>query len=314
MSGGRGMRLRGAPAAEHPPAGRPAAKRAARGACLRGAARRAAARAGGAAHPLGNFSINHLDDGQRVARPRRPSLRPRPGRDPHLPGAGNSRAECSHDKRRPRSRAARADRARPARSRSGLAGRAAQLPAGAGRPADDARGAAVCARRRPAPPPRRAPRRDVPGRVGWKAVVARPGEGTAVRSTAPSGRPDRGLRSYPKDVLSSPLRPRVGELLGRDRRRDAVAPREPGGRRRPRASARRRLRRAVRRRAPATARSPAPARGLRVGRGPRALAGARQGDGRRLPRRHARHARGTPSRSARPSRSPTRSASSPSAS
>jgi nickel/cobalt transporter (NicO) family protein len=44
-----------------------------------------------------------------------------------------------------------------------------------------------------------------PGRIGWKAVVSAPGEGTAVRSDAPTGDPTGGLRRYPKDLLSSPL-------------------------------------------------------------------------------------------------------------
>ena len=44
-----------------------------------------------------------------------------------------------------------------------------------------------------------------PGRIGWKAVVAAPGEGTAVRTQAPSGDPTNGLRAYPKDLLTSPL-------------------------------------------------------------------------------------------------------------
>jgi nickel/cobalt transporter (NicO) family protein len=43
-----------------------------------------------------------------------------------------------------------------------------------------------------------------PGRVGWKAVVAAPGEGTAVRSSAPAGDPTNGLRRYPEDLLESP--------------------------------------------------------------------------------------------------------------
>lgn len=43
------------------------------------------------------------------------------------------------------------------------------------------------------------------GRVGWKAIVAAPGSGTRVRSSAPSGDPTDGLRSYPQDTLSSPL-------------------------------------------------------------------------------------------------------------
>jgi nickel/cobalt transporter (NicO) family protein len=41
-------------------------------------------------------------------------------------------------------------------------------------------------------------------RVGWKAIVATPGEGTAVRSSAPSGDPTHGLRRYPEDLLDSP--------------------------------------------------------------------------------------------------------------
>ena len=44
-----------------------------------------------------------------------------------------------------------------------------------------------------------------PGRIGWKAVVSRPGDGTAVRTGAPSGDPTDGLRRYPQDLLSSPL-------------------------------------------------------------------------------------------------------------
>jgi ABC-type nickel/cobalt efflux system permease component RcnA len=43
-----------------------------------------------------------------------------------------------------------------------------------------------------------------PGRVGWKAVQVRPGEGTAVRTGAPATDPTGGLRSYPEDLLSSP--------------------------------------------------------------------------------------------------------------
>ncbi|HWT21974.1 MAG TPA: sulfite exporter TauE/SafE family protein [Solirubrobacteraceae bacterium] len=42
------------------------------------------------------------------------------------------------------------------------------------------------------------------GRVGWKAIVARPGRGTAVRSSAPASDPTDGLRAYPDDLLKSP--------------------------------------------------------------------------------------------------------------
>jgi ABC-type nickel/cobalt efflux system permease component RcnA len=51
-----------------------------------------------------------------------------------------------------------------------------------------------------------------PGRVGWKAIVARPGSGTAVRSTAPAADPTNGLRAYPKDLLSSPRDQRSATL------------------------------------------------------------------------------------------------------
>ena len=43
-----------------------------------------------------------------------------------------------------------------------------------------------------------------PGRVGWRAIVARPGRGTAVRSSVPAADPTHGLTRYPKDALSSP--------------------------------------------------------------------------------------------------------------
>ena len=43
-----------------------------------------------------------------------------------------------------------------------------------------------------------------PGRVGWHAIVSRPGRGTAVRANAPATDPTGGLRRYPDDALSSP--------------------------------------------------------------------------------------------------------------
>jgi nickel/cobalt transporter (NicO) family protein len=51
-----------------------------------------------------------------------------------------------------------------------------------------------------------------PGRVGWKAVVAKPGHGTAVRSSAPGADPTNGLRHYPADLLRSPADLRVASL------------------------------------------------------------------------------------------------------
>jgi ABC-type nickel/cobalt efflux system permease component RcnA len=44
-----------------------------------------------------------------------------------------------------------------------------------------------------------------PGRLGWKAVVVAPGKGTDVRSTVPASDPTHGLRHYPGDLLKSPL-------------------------------------------------------------------------------------------------------------
>jgi nickel/cobalt transporter (NicO) family protein len=54
-----------------------------------------------------------------------------------------------------------------------------------------------------------------PGRVGWKAVVVRPGRDTAVRSTAPASDPTDGLRRYPVDVLKSPENLRSARLIVR---------------------------------------------------------------------------------------------------
>jgi nickel/cobalt transporter (NicO) family protein len=51
-----------------------------------------------------------------------------------------------------------------------------------------------------------------PGRIGWKAIVAQPGSGTAVRSSVPSGDPTDGLRTYPQDMLKSPLDQRDASL------------------------------------------------------------------------------------------------------
>jgi ABC-type nickel/cobalt efflux system permease component RcnA len=50
------------------------------------------------------------------------------------------------------------------------------------------------------------------GRVGWKSVIVRPGEGTDVRSSVPSGDPTRGLRTYPAALLQSPSDVRTGSF------------------------------------------------------------------------------------------------------
>jgi len=67
------------------------------------------------------------------------------------------------------------------------------------------------------------------GRVGWRAIVSERGKGTAVRSTAPSGDPTRGLRRYPKDALTSPLDQRSASLAVKPGDGTLTAPRAPGG-------------------------------------------------------------------------------------
>lgn len=62
--------------------------------------------------------------------------------------------------------------------------------------------------------PRKVELRDgtFPGRVGWKAVVVEPGDGTAVRSSAPASDPTNGLRTYPENLLESPSDLRTASL------------------------------------------------------------------------------------------------------
>ncbi len=62
--------------------------------------------------------------------------------------------------------------------------------------------------------PRRVELRDgtFPGRVGWKAIVVEPGSGTAVRTSAAADDPTDGLRRYPEDLLSSPSDVRTATL------------------------------------------------------------------------------------------------------
>lgn len=69
-------------------------------------------------------------------------------------------------------------------------------------------------------------------RVGWKAIVARPGTGTQVRASVPSEDATNGLRRYPESSLRTPLDQRVatfsvepgdGELVA------AGSSRRPGG-------------------------------------------------------------------------------------
>jgi ABC-type nickel/cobalt efflux system permease component RcnA len=62
-------------------------------------------------------------------------------------------------------------------------------------------------------------------RVGWRAVVVRPGDGTAVRSDIPSEDPTHGLRVYPTALLSSPAHRTVARLDVRAGNGTVTAPR-----------------------------------------------------------------------------------------
>ena len=68
-----------------------------------------------------------------------------------------------------------------------------------------------------------------PGRIGWKAVVSAPGEGTVVRTEAPSGDPTNGLRVYPEDLLSSPLDQRTASFRVEPGDGTLIAPRGERG-------------------------------------------------------------------------------------
>jgi nickel/cobalt exporter len=63
-----------------------------------------------------------------------------------------------------------------------------------------------------------------PDRIGWKAIVIAPGEGTAVRTTTPRGDPTRGLQSYPKGLLQSPLDEREATFSVTDGDGTVIAP------------------------------------------------------------------------------------------
>jgi nickel/cobalt exporter len=79
--------------------------------------------------------------------------------------------------------------------------------------------------------PRRVELRDdtFADRVGWKAVVSERGSGTAVRTNAPSGDPTNGLHRYPQDLLNSPLDRREASFYVKPGAGTLIAPRSEGG-------------------------------------------------------------------------------------
>jgi nickel/cobalt transporter (NicO) family protein len=157
-----------------------------------------------AAHPLGNFSINHLTSLE-VSRDRV---------DLHYV-LDQAEIPTVEERRLPRSEVLDRKRQEVADGLSlRVDGRALPLAMAPGATLAYRPGAAGLKTTRleldlnaRVKDPRRVEVRDetFPGRVGWKAIVSKPGDGTAVRTNAPTGDPTHGLRRYPQDLLSSPL-------------------------------------------------------------------------------------------------------------
>jgi nickel/cobalt transporter (NicO) family protein len=155
------------------------------------------------AHPLGNFSVNHLtmvrvsDDRVDVRyvldQAEIPTFRERGLSDDAVLDRKRSevaeRLELIVDGRAVTLRPAGTPVLSHPAGQGGLRTTRLELPLSA--PARDARSVSI---------------QDgtFPGRVGWVAVQALPGQGTDVRTRAPATDPTGGLRRYPQDLLASP--------------------------------------------------------------------------------------------------------------
>jgi nickel/cobalt exporter len=163
------------------------------------------------AHPLGNFSVNHLTE-VRVSTDRVdvtylldqaeiPTFQERGDSDSTV--IARKRAEVAKrlsvtvDGRRMVLRPAGAPRLSHPPGQGGLATTRLELPL---RADGVARGVV------------KVDDGTFPGRIGWKAVLPIAGTGTAVRSSVPSADPTGGLRRYPKDLLHSPADIRAARL------------------------------------------------------------------------------------------------------
>ncbi|HEY8641009.1 MAG TPA: sulfite exporter TauE/SafE family protein [Solirubrobacterales bacterium] len=67
------------------------------------------------------------------------------------------------------------------------------------------------------------------GRVGWKEIEVLPGKGTDVRADVGATDPTNGLRSYPQDLLSSPPDVRSGSFTVSPGSGQVTAPKGPDG-------------------------------------------------------------------------------------
>jgi nickel/cobalt transporter (NicO) family protein len=180
------------------------------------------------AHPLGNFSINHLTTVRISAHEVRLRYVLDQAEIPTVQERGLSRAEVLDRKlgEVERRLVLTVDGRRLALREAGAA--RLSFPAGAG-------GLATTRLELPlraaAEHPRRVELHDgtFPGRIGWKAIVSAPGEGTAVRTGAPSGDPTDGLHRYPKDLLSTPLDQREASFTVKPGAGTLIAPKGEGG-------------------------------------------------------------------------------------
>ncbi len=188
----------------------------------------AVAPAAAQAHPLGNFSTNHLS----TVRISDDAVHVRYVLDQaEVPTVANRRLDRAELRRRIEAEVAE-------NLRLTVDGRPGSLtPVGAGRLSFPDGQAGLSTTRyeldlRAAAPGARRVRledRTYDGRVGWKAIVVEPGDGTAVRSQAPTGDPTRGLRRYPEDLLESPLDRRDATFAVAPGDGTVDAPRREGG-------------------------------------------------------------------------------------
>jgi ABC-type nickel/cobalt efflux system permease component RcnA len=68
-----------------------------------------------------------------------------------------------------------------------------------------------------------------PDRVGWRAVIVAAGRDTAVRSSVPAQDPTGGLRRYPRSLLATPAHVRTARFAVAPGAGTVNAPRGPGG-------------------------------------------------------------------------------------
>ena len=179
------------------------------------------------AHPLGNFSVNRLD----IVRVSSDRVDVRYVLDqaeiPTFQERGRAPAALLAAKRREIARALALEvNGRPVALRLRDAGRIS-FPRGQGGLRTTRVELALSA---PVSRPRSVILRDrsFADRVGWRAIIVRPGADTAVRSSVPARDITRDLRAYPQELLASPLDQRAARLDVRPGTSTVVAPKPRG--------------------------------------------------------------------------------------